>query len=260
MTHGSFFTGILGFDIAAAKVGWDNIFTCEIDPFCQKYINYTSPNTYNHDDIDTFPFERFTGEIDVISGGDPCQPHSLSGVRRGQEDDRYKWPKMLEAIKIIRPTWVVNENVVGTISNMVLDQKISDLESVGYTCQAFNIPIVAINADHERKRIFLIAYSKSKGCQTLCSDTENRAQVIGKKDEEKKTAQLEWNGLHDLLPVDTKEFEERMDQPIISASKDGIPNRVNNKFLHAAGNLVSPGIAYIIFNFINQIHIKCQAK
>jgi len=40
MTHGSLFSGIGGFELAAEWMGWENKFNCEINPFCQKILNH----------------------------------------------------------------------------------------------------------------------------------------------------------------------------------------------------------------------------
>lgn len=45
MTHGSLFSGIGGFDLAAQWAGWENVFACEIDPFCQKVLKYHFPKS-----------------------------------------------------------------------------------------------------------------------------------------------------------------------------------------------------------------------
>lgn len=37
MTHGSLFSGIGGFDLAAEWIGWQNLFNCEIDAFAVRY-------------------------------------------------------------------------------------------------------------------------------------------------------------------------------------------------------------------------------
>lgn len=72
MTHASLFTGIGGFDLAASWVGWENIFQCEIDPFCQKVLKYHFPQCELFTDIKTTDFTKYANTIDVISGGFPC--------------------------------------------------------------------------------------------------------------------------------------------------------------------------------------------
>jgi len=253
MRIGTFFSGIMGFEVAAMQLGWSTTFTCENDDFRRSFIDYISPNSYNHDDINTFPFDRFK-DTDIICGGDPCQPHSVAGNRIGQADPRYLWPKMFEGIETIRPDWVINENVVGTVSNMVLDQKIDDLESIGYSCQPFNIPAAALNADHKRERVFLVAHSNGKGSKTVCSNqTDSRKVQVSEIEARYEKDCFVFHGLHDLLPVTEKEFDKGMDKPSLAISKDGLPYQVDKRFLEAAGNLVCPGIAYIFFSYINEI-------
>ncbi len=53
----SLFSGIGGFDIAAERLGWDTVVTCEINPFCNKVLNYHFPNAYHHEDIHTLDYE-----------------------------------------------------------------------------------------------------------------------------------------------------------------------------------------------------------
>ena len=116
MTHGSLFSGIGGFDLAASWMGWKNAFHCEIDEFCSRVLKYHFPDSEHYGNIKTTDFTRWRGKIDVLSGGFPCQPFSLAGRRRGAEDDRYLWPEMLRAVREIRPTWIVGENVDGILT------------------------------------------------------------------------------------------------------------------------------------------------
>ena len=45
MTHGSLFSGIGGFDLAASWMGWKNAFHCEIDEFCSRVLKYHFPDS-----------------------------------------------------------------------------------------------------------------------------------------------------------------------------------------------------------------------
>lgn len=116
LKHGSLFSGIGGFDIAAEWVGWENIFSCEKDKFCRTVLKHYWPKTTHYEDIFNFQATRFRGHIDIVSGGFPCQPFSQAGRRKGSKDDRYLFPETIRVIKEARPKWIVLENVTGLFS------------------------------------------------------------------------------------------------------------------------------------------------
>ena len=127
----------------------------EIDPFCQDVLAKHWPNVKRIGDIREVKGDEF-GTVDLVCGGFPCQPFSSAGKRKGKADDRYLWPEMLRVIQAYRPTWVLGENVAGIV-NMALDTVLSDLETQGYQCEAFIIPACAVDAKHERKRVYIVA-------------------------------------------------------------------------------------------------------
>lgn len=194
MNHASLFSGIGGFDLAAREVGWNNVFQCEIDPFCQSVLKYYFPKTVLYEDIKRTDFTSWKGKIDVLTGGFPCQPFSVAGQRKGADDNRYLWPEMLRVIRETRPLWVIGENVAG-ITNMVqpgsetdvetksdqdeenyketiLEQEYiinticDDIEREGYSVQPIIIPACGVGAPHRRDRVWFIANSNgSRGLQ-----------------------------------------------------------------------------------------------
>ena len=185
MTHGSLFSGVGGFDLAARWMGWRNAFNCEIDGFCSRVLGYHFPESEHYGDIRTTDFTKWRGRIDVLSGGFPCQPFSVAGRRRGAEDDRYLWPEMLRAVREIRPSWIVGENVAGILTMVqpgeetpvaseasifgegyeetevrqrhVVETVCEDLEREGYSVQPLVIPACAVGAPHRRDRVWFIA-------------------------------------------------------------------------------------------------------
>ena len=166
MKHGSLFSGIGGFDLAAKWMNWDNVFHCEINTFGQKVLKYHFPESLSYENIFETDFTIHKGAIDVLSGGFPCQPYSLAGKRLGNKDERHLWPEMLRAIREIQPRWIVGENVFGLVNwenGVVFDEIQSDLEIEGYEVLSFILPAAGTNAPHRRDRIFIIAYSQSKG-------------------------------------------------------------------------------------------------
>jgi DNA (cytosine-5)-methyltransferase 1 len=162
MRHGSLFSGIGGFDLAAEWCGWENVFHCEWNTFGQKVLKHHFPNSISYNDITKTDFTIHRGTIDIISGGFPCQPYSSAGKRLGKEDERHLWPEMLRAIREIQPSWVVGENVRGLTNwngGLVFDEVQTELEAEGYEVLPFLLPACAINAPHRRDRIWFVAYS-----------------------------------------------------------------------------------------------------
>lgn len=175
--HGSLFSGIGGFDLAAEWMGWENVFHCEINPFGQRVLKYYWPKAISYEDITKTDFTIHRGTIDVLTGGFPCQPYSTAGKRLGKEDDRHLWPEMLRAIREIQPTWIVGENVRGLTNwngGVVFNEVQAEMEAEGYEVTPFLLPACAVNAPHRRDRVWFIGYSNEWGRQKhgLCSRRE----------------------------------------------------------------------------------------
>ncbi len=170
MKHGSLFNGIGGFQLAAEYMGWQNVFSCEIDKFCNQVTKYHYPKCTQYEDIKKTDFTQHKGKIDILTGGFPCQPFSVAGKRLGTADDRNLWPEMYRAIKEIQPHYVIAENVRGIISwskGLVFKQVCSDLENEGYEVLSFVLPAAGVNAPHKRERVWFIAYRPNTRIESL---------------------------------------------------------------------------------------------
>lgn len=165
LTHGSLFSGIGGFDLAASWMEWTNVFHCEQNLFGRRVLKYYWPQAKSYEDIKNTNFSIHRGTIDIITGGFPCQPYSNAGKRKGKNDDRHLWPEMLRAIREIQPSWVVGENVSGLLSwskGLVFEEVQTDLEAEGYEVQAFLLPACGVGAPHQRERVWIIAHDSNK--------------------------------------------------------------------------------------------------
>jgi DNA (cytosine-5)-methyltransferase 1 len=171
MRHGSLFSGIGGFDLAADWMGWENVFHCEWMPFPRQVLKYHFPKSLTYEDITKTDFTIHRGSIDILTGGFPCQPYSSAGKRLGKEDERHLWPHMLRAIQEIEPTYVVGENVRGLTNwngGVVFEEVCADLESCGYEVQPILLPACAVGAPHRRDRVWFVATKTNKLRQHQC--------------------------------------------------------------------------------------------
>ena len=186
MNHGSLFSGIGGFDLAAEWMGWENVFHCEWNPFGQKVLKHYWPNSISYNDITKTDFTIHRGAIDILTGGFPCQPYSSAGKRLGKEDKRHLWPSMLRAIREIQPRWIVGENVLGLVNwngGMVFEEVQADLEAEGYEVQPYVLPAAAVGAPHRRDRVWFVAHaiSSSKRANEFRSVRSENGEIEGER-------------------------------------------------------------------------------
>lgn len=230
LRHLDLFSGIGGFSLGLERTGgFKTVAFCECEPFCQKILNKHWPDIPIYEDIRKVEYD---GTVDIITGGLPCQPFSIAGKRKGQTDDRYLWPEMFDCIKKYQPRWIIVENVTGII-NMELDSMLLDLENKNYTCQTFIIPACAVNAHHQRNRIWILANSNKPrfSCQY---ETGN-----SKKETRKKFSWSKFVGISA-----TNRAKQWKTEPTMGRVVNGVPRRVDR--LKALGNAVVPQIPEIL--------------
>lgn len=161
MTVGSLFSGIGGFDLGLERAGMRVEWQVENNDFCREVLKKHWPNTPCHYDITKIDW-RDIPRVDLVCGGFPCQPFSLAGKQRGKADDRYLWPEVVRCLDALRPAWFLGENVPGLI-NLALDQVCTDLESLSYTVWPVCIPACAVDAPHQRQRVWIVAHTSRAG-------------------------------------------------------------------------------------------------
>ena len=242
LTHLSLFSGIGGLDLAAEMAGFRTVGQCEWADYPTKVLEKHWPDVPRWRDIRTLTGESFyekTGRrtVDVISGGFPCQPFSVAGKRRGKEDDRYLWPEMLRVISELRPTWVVGENVAGIV-NLALDTVLSDLQNIGYACQAIVIPACAVDAPHRRDRCAIISHYDQIRCNvwrpsrkgvygdTPCDETDPGSEDVAYSDSN-RLEKPGMQGLQEKQGVSVADSGRRAAQPGLGGVATRIPYRLD---------------------------------
>ena len=279
MNHASLFSGIGGFDLAAEWAGWNNLFHCEWNPFGQRVLKHHFPNSISYNDITKTDFSIHRGQVDILTGGFPCQPYSSAGKRLGKADERHLFPHMLRCIKEVKPRWIIGENVRGLVNwneGLVFQEVYDDLEREGYEVQSFLIPAASVNAPHQRYRIWFVAYSDSiRQHECKCEHEKQSSQRgINALDDIEQNDAKHTNSIGQKHALEDRELERRRFRqpnerntwdtfPLESAlcsGDDGLPTQLDgitfpkwrNESIKAYGNAVVPQVVYQIFKAIEQ--------
>lgn len=141
-------------------------------------------------DVKTFPYRKFRGLVDILSGGFPCQPFSNAGKREGVEDPRHLFPYIRDGIRECIPRLVFLENVEGIISSKTADGEsvlkyvLSELEGLGYRATAGIFSAAEVGAPHQRKRVFILGYSRSSEPSGIPSEQRKKGSETRESSDE----------------------------------------------------------------------------
>jgi DNA (cytosine-5)-methyltransferase 1 len=258
-THLGLFEGIGGFSLAARWMGWKTLAWCEWNEFGQRILKHHFPNAEGFGDITKTDFTKYANEIDILTGGFPCQPFSTAGKRKGTQDERYLWHEMLRAIQEIKPKYVIAENVYGITNidgGLVFEQVCLDLEAKGYEVQPFIIPACAKNAPHRRDRVWFVAYNSNRRIKEMYqrSKHKNKTEFITKtkthfRERNERSIESQWQNFPTQSPI--------------CGGDDGLPTELDGitfskcrtESIKAFGNAIVPQVAYEIFKSLEGVDL-----
>ncbi|SHR61045.1 phage DNA methylase [Mycobacteroides abscessus subsp. abscessus] len=179
---GSLFSGAGGLDLGVASIfDAETVWVCEFNKDAQKVLAARFPGLPNLIDVTTVDWATVEG-VDILCGGFPCQDVSCAGVRKGLTEGTRSglWSYFAEAISVLRPKFVVIENVRGLLSatadrNMEPNDSdlgedagqptlnaagavLGDLAGLGYNASWRTVSASWWGAPHQRERVFILAY------------------------------------------------------------------------------------------------------
>lgn len=161
MTFGSLFAGIGGLDLGLERAGMTCRWQVESSDYAIGRLETHWPDVRRRRDIrlvDSDTLER----VDLIAGGFPCQPVSVAGQGKAQEDRRWLWPQMFRIVRALRPRYVLVENVPG-LTHRGLLIVLGDLAGCGYDAEWSPLSACTLGAPHPRERLFVVAYPVGSG-------------------------------------------------------------------------------------------------
>jgi DNA (cytosine-5)-methyltransferase 1 len=160
------FAGAGGLAIGLEKAGIKCVALNEIDKWACQTLRQNRPNwNVLEGDIKNFDFGKYRNEVDIVTGGFPCQAFSYAGKKLGLQDARgtlfYEFARVVQEIN---PPICIGENVKGLLSHekgKTLEGMISILDEIGYNV----VPVQVLKAIHyktpqKRERLILVGIRK----------------------------------------------------------------------------------------------------
>ena len=243
MNYLDLFSGIGGFALAAKRT-WGNdlniVGFCEIEPYAQKVLEKNFPRVPIYKDIKELDGNKFKN-IDIITGGFPCQDISIAGYGVGITGERSGlWSEMFRIISEVRPKFAIIENV-SAITFRGGTRVISDLAEIGYTTEWQTISAAYVGALHRRNRMWFVSYP---------SDSRSEYSKHGESTEDIKQREMvrECKG---SVFSNKGDFREKIRTTDFVRRSNGIPNRVDR--IKGLGNAIVPQVAEIIMERIKNL-------
>lgn len=244
LNHGSLFTGIGGFDLAAEWVGWNNIFHCEFEEYKRKRLEEKFKKSDSYGDIREFNATKYKGRIDIISGGFPCQDVSIAqqskklGGAQGINGERTGlWKEYARVIREIEPGIIIFEN-----SPMLLirgfERVLCDLHELGFDVEWRCFYASDFGYPHFRKRLYGVAYSRFKRWKDIAKSGGILSKVLPQRTPRQIPVSIPLERFNSQSSYD----DVRMD--------DGFSKELDKAVIHGFGNAVVPEIPYQIFREI----------
>lgn len=282
------FSGIGGFSLGLERAkhdgpikGFETAAFCEIEDFPRKVLAKHWPEVPRYGDVRTLTAEQLVrdgiGQIDVITGGFPCQDISTAGKQAGIAEGTRSglWSEIVRLVSELRPQFVIVENVANLLRGPSerpgawFGRVLGDLAECGYDAEWENIPASALGAPHRRERVWIVAYAsivQCDGSELYGKHSKSQVSQSRKGSGKKNVANPECIGSsgsgQSFQPISEAPIINRKAvnalsscigeiwraEPALGRVANGVPRRVDR--LKSLGNAVVPQIPELIGNAI----------
>ena len=292
LTVGSLFSGIGGIELGLERTGFfETRWFVENNLYAQAILRKHWKGIPIYSDITAIDWSTCE-RVDVLTGGFPCQDISIAGKKKGIKEGTRSglWFEFFKAIRILRPRYVVIENV-SEITNNGLSTVLANLAQIGYDAEWYDLRASDFGAWHKRERIFIIAYpnrnglnfnredggeiyqDKERNIQTMASEglqsssqsfedgklenvSNSECKYVSRHGEGRKIDCTERQAYDNNGKDSSRDESFRMEQgwwatePNVGRVAHGIPFRVDR--IRCLGNAVVPQVAEFIGEIIKE--------
>ena len=248
----SLFSGAGGGLLAEKYIlNWRSIGYVEYNTYCQKVIAQRIKDGFLDEapifgDINGFiesgAAKKYKGFVDVVTGGFPCQPFSVAGKRKAQDDSRNLWPQTLTVLCDVRPRFALLENVPGLLSvngGGYFAQILADLAESGFDARWCVLGADDVGAPHRRKRLWILAYPNNQRSHGIKSDDS-----LSKVERREPSIRSEDRVISKMGSPDHKGSGDVANTNSTQLKRGGVPIRVHKEDPKSSGGSSDAEMAY----------------
>lgn len=181
MKHLDLFSGYGGFSVACEQVDIETVGFSEIDKYASQVLAFNFPGIKNYGDITKIDFRQFSGKVDLITGGSPCQDLSVAGKQAGLSGKRSGlFFEFIRAITECKPRYFIWENVKGALSSSQgwdFARVQIEMAEAGYSVQWVVLNAKDYGVPQNRERIFAIGTREECGREILSLAEDSREDL-----------------------------------------------------------------------------------
>lgn len=180
----SLFSGIGGGLLGSYLLGWHPVAAVDFEPYCCEVLARRKKDGIFKKPFDIYCMDvgefnkrcayLYRGKVDIITAGFPCQGFSVAGKQLGEKDKRNGWPATIECIRLVRPRYLLLENVPALLTFGYFGTILRELSESGYRYCWKTISAAEVGAPHKRNRLWIVAHLEGERC--VFSNQENITQ------------------------------------------------------------------------------------
>ena len=199
------FSGVGGLSLGFEQSGFDVVLANEYDVSIANAYSVNHPKTKMIcGDITTLDLDKvfgpYSGKIDVIIGGPPCQGFSQKGQRKTIHDERnFLFKYYVRVVDLVKPKYFLMENVPNLLSseNGFFKREIEELfNSMGYSLNMGILNASDFGVPQNRRRAVILG--KKDGVAPELPSSTNKHTTV-------------WDAISDLAFLNSGEGESEQD-------------------------------------------------
>ena len=196
MNELALFAGAGGGILGGILSGFTTVCAVEKEPYCREVLlrrqrDGVLPLFPVWDDIRTFDGRPWSGAVDIVTAGFPCQPFSVAGKRLGADDERNLWPDTIRVIREVGPEFAFLENSPNLLADDYFGEILGSLAEAGLDAEWGVVSAGEVGAWHLRERLWILAYDREyahgHGRRGAGADVEASSDVDGERGSEGRT-------------------------------------------------------------------------